>query len=58
MVSIYIEDFPWENKDPNSSDFELKNSKCPESYDKLQMVAKNRDGFFSFFGGLTFKSKM
>jgi hypothetical protein len=45
-------------KDPNSSDFELKNSKCPESYDKLQMVAKNRDGFFSFFWGLTFKSKM
>ncbi len=36
-------------KDPNSSDFELKNSKWPESYDKLQKVAKNRDGFFLFF---------
>jgi hypothetical protein len=57
MVSIYTKDFPWEKRDPNSSDFELKNYKWPESYDKLQMVAKSRDGFVYFFG-LTFKSKI
>jgi hypothetical protein len=55
MVLIYTKDFPWGKKDPNSSDFELKKFQMARVYDKLQKVAKNREGFFFFFFGANFQ---